>query len=391
MIYHDLLYDIWELHKYISKIIRTPEFQRTFNISQANVPFDLLPVKSPSRGEHQIGTFILAAEIVSKNKNLSAKNATLILISALLHDTGNSPFSHLGEYFLRETTGYDGESFLEVVLNASQIEKILRKLKISAKDIIEIVTGKSKLLSPVVHGSMDCDNLDNVGRFNYHAKVGAEPFDALKIAAAFRFTGDSWILFGDGIFEETKKWQAARKKVYESVYSNPYLNCTAMLYRALEIAFLEGEIKRDFFFLNDSQAVQYLLTQCNSKTKYLIERLHARAWYDEVVGMEFTNPTPDFCEAVTGWRGRKEVADFLCKELGLKEEDVCVYAEIGRDKRRITLPFVNENGDRRHDDSDESPIYRLKVFVPPYVSTNRRKIVELMHEKYGDVQFFQNR
>lgn len=73
---------------------------------------------------------------------------------------------------------------MENILFGSEAEKVLQKYGMRVEEILGLVTGKTKPVAEVLTGSLDIDNLDNVGRFNRIACLGAQDFDAQKIAAS---------------------------------------------------------------------------------------------------------------------------------------------------------------------------------------------------------------
>lgn len=382
MVYHDQLYGIIELPDFIERLMHTREMIRLRNITQSVLPNYLLPHGPiPSRFQHGLGACYLATVVLKNNPTLSNYDK-ILPVAALLHDAGNPPLSHLGENFLKEVTGKDGESFLEDILDGSETEKILKEMGVSAVEIVSLVMGQKKPVSDIVNGSMDVDNLDNVGRYNLAAGLGAKSFAAVRIAASFRFSGSEWTLL-DECYEEVKKWQEVRSIVYRAIYGAPTLNVTTMVYRALELAFGQGKIKRDFFFLDDAKAVEFLHANCGSQTSFLIDRALRWDWYEEVFCLESAKPTPKFKTLAVNWKSRKIIADRLSQELNVPAEMVAVYIGEGRDKRKVTIPFVAKDGLRKYDNDAHESIYRFKVYIPQELFTKKELIKKIVEQELG--------
>ena len=381
--YKDALYGEWELPDFLKRLAMTKEMVRLRNITQSVLPNDFMPRGPiPSRFQHGLGVARLA-DAVLENYPDPFDYKIFLLIAALLHDAGNPPFSHLCEPFLKEATGYDGESFLKVLLDGSEAEKILKEYKISVGEITAYVTGNARPFSDILNGSMDIDNLDNVGRYNLSANLGAEKFNAIKIASSFRLNHSGcfdnksgwFILDKDSVWEEAQKWKKARRIVYSSIYGTPHLSVAMMVYRAVEIAFFENEIGFDFFLFNDHEAIAYLLTKCNSRTRRLVEKARRWDWYEEIIAIETANPTLKLKELASNWKSRKYIADKLCERFSRGEPDAfCVYIGKGKDKRKIIVPFVYDTGDKRFDLCDDSPIYRFKVWMDRKETVNRKEL-----------------
>ena len=376
MQYRDVLYGPWELPEVIEKLMRTKQMARLRNITQSTLPNGLIVEgPMPSRFHHGLGVCYLASLVVRHNQALSDYKG-LLLVAALLHDAGNPPFSHLSEHFLKEATGKNGESFLEVMLDGSETEKVLKDFGMRTEEVVAMVTGSEKPLSEVLHGSMDLDNLDNVGRHNRFAHLTDATYDAQKIASSFFFNGAMWHL-PESCFSDARVWQELRFRVYRHIYRSPHLNLAMMVYRALEIAFCEEEIENDFFFHDDNTALSYLRA-CNEKTARLVQSATRWAWYDEVVSAEFQNPSEKLRTLSAHWKGRKRLADTIAEKLGVSQEKVCAYIGAGKEKRRIHMPFITKNARAFYDNSDETPIYRVKVYVPNDLSEKKNAIHDIV-------------
>ena len=375
----DVMYGEWHVPSFLKRLISTDVAMRMMKISQAAAPAHIFSYNIPNRFQHCMGVAYLAQKVLLKNCMLEGYKMK-IPIAALLHDAGNPPFTHLSEPFLKELTGKDGESFLENILDGSEAETVLKSLGIVSKDILDLITGKNKPIAEVLNGSLDLDNLDNISRFNKIASVDAERFDAAGIAASFRFLNNKWVLLAESR-KEVEKWHRARAAAYKAVYSFRNLNPTIMLYRAVEIAFCENDIRRAFFFLDDFAALDYLANKCNVYTSRLIERMLRWDWYEEFISVESENPSDKFEKMSTYWYHRKALADGIAKKFGLGPDGVCVFLSKGRDRRKVLLSFVAKDGEVFPDITDWPPIYRLKVYAAPHLDFSRKKrIAEFVYD-----------
>lgn len=219
MIYKDPIYGFWEVPDFIECFLHTKEMERLRRISQVVLPNSILPIGTiPNRFLHGLGVCRLAMLVREKNQQFT-QCEKILPIAALLHDMGNCCLSHLGEYFLREMYGHDGETFLEVILRDSETEKILKKMGYDISQVIRLVAGKLSPFSDILNGSMDIDNLDNVGRYAKFANLDVK-FDAMLLAQSFRFVNSEWVL-PISVFDEAMRWKKARKIVYKDIYSDP--------------------------------------------------------------------------------------------------------------------------------------------------------------------------
>lgn len=390
MIYQDALYGQVEFPDFIEELMQTPLVQRLKHISQDVLPQNCLSWPVPTRFEHCLGTCALAVKEVLTahlwwdDDYPPLKGKKLLPISALLHDAGNPPFSHTSELILKQVLNKDGESFLEEMLEGSDAERIIQKLGLSTGEVVDFVTGRTAF-SKVLNGSIDMDNLDNIGRY-WFTYAGETLFDAQKIAHSFYFNGAEWTLYPK-CMEETKKWQEARRKVYRVIYSYPHLAASQMMFRALYIAWIRGEITKEFFFLNEESALDFL-QNCNEQSAMLVGKLLNHHWYQEVVSMETTQPHSSLQKLGDFWNSRSLLADcireYLHNQTGLLIPSgfICAYVGAGKDQRRITLSFY-DGEDVFHDEDfydkkKYDPTYRLKVYVHPELESKKGLIQDFV-------------
>ncbi len=94
----------------IIDLIDTKEFQRLRRVHQLGVSFFTFQGAEGSRFTHSVGVMHVASKLVDLVKDRTpeiASQRTIILASALLHDIGHGPFSHVTEKIL----GYDHEDW----------------------------------------------------------------------------------------------------------------------------------------------------------------------------------------------------------------------------------------------------------------------------------------
>ncbi len=380
MRHHDLLYGEWELPPIVAELFRTKELARLRDISQTTIPNIFLPRGSvSSRAHHGLGVAYLAEIVLRENPSLVPYRETLYA-SSLLHDAGNPPFCHLTEPFLRAAhDGKDGESFLEEVLSESEAERVLLRHGVSPRDLLGFVTGSLPPLSDILNGSLDIDNLDNIGRYAACTALPIEAYDARGIAASFRFDGSRWKLAAE-VFPKARRWQAAREAVYDLVYDTEHIAVTSMLSRAIGLAFRAGELRREFFLMSNSPAVAYLAESPIEGTRILMDRLARFSWYGEVFRSEELNPAPGFRALAESWEGAMRLADTVADRLGVPAHEVSAFAEFGKHKRRIRLPFVCEDGSEFFDESSNEAPLHLRVFVSPDVRAERSVVERIVGE-----------
>ena len=138
-----------------------------------------------------------------------------------------------------------------------------------------------------------------------------------------------------------------------------------MIFRAIDLAYREGQIDVDFFLTSDDEAISYL-AGCNDRTSTLVQRAMYWSWYEEVFAVELPYATSVIGNLAEDSGNRGVIADLICEDLGLEPEDVCVYVGKGKERRRVTIPFISADGEKIFfDDSNGDSAYRFRVFANP--------------------------
>jgi HD superfamily phosphohydrolase len=327
------------------------------------LPCSVVPYGATDRLKHSLGVLRLMLDVIKNNRMaLTAFQKQLLIVSALLHDAGSPPLSHLTEPFLWNINGKDGESFLEDVLAGSTAAEVMESFNIPYQKVVEMVTGNAGPFSDILHGSIDVDNLDNVLRYEC-VSSGERSFDARKIAASYCFRGGRWE-FPMDCLEEVRKWQNARRAVYATIYGSTHLALASMAYRAVDLVFQRGDLPKDFFRFTDDEAFDAL--RLNEESRHLIDAVRAGRRYEEIASIETTTPKTDLRHlADSVWNARSMVAEYIANQTGVPSWAICAYVSKGRDVRKIDIPFVDAHGKEYRDDVKAEPIYRLKVYAHP--------------------------
>ena len=92
----DSVYGDISLNKFEQKVLDMPQFQRLRRIKQLGLINLIYPGANHTRFEHSIGTMNLGSKLANELE-LSKDEIELVRISALLHDIGHGPFSHVSE------------------------------------------------------------------------------------------------------------------------------------------------------------------------------------------------------------------------------------------------------------------------------------------------------
>lgn len=168
-------------------LINTKEFQRLRYIKQLGMCYFVFPGANHTRFEHSIGTMFLA-EMLSDT--LKIEDRSLLMASALLHDVGHPPLSHGLEDVFQTITGMDhvdaGVSLIKGIngFEESEIPSALESMNISPSDVADVISGKSsryRLISRIISGPIDVDELDYLRRDSLNCGVPIGNIDYKRI------------------------------------------------------------------------------------------------------------------------------------------------------------------------------------------------------------------
>src|SRR5436309_6838678 len=149
------------------ELMDTPEFQRLRSIKQLGTAYLVFPSAVHTRFEHSLGTSWMAHQIleaVRRSLTVSADDALLIRVSALLHDITHIPFGHTLEDERRVLPRHDkDEERVEYFLRQSTAGRILKREGLQ-DEVIATIKGNESVASDIVGGGISADLLDYLQR-----------------------------------------------------------------------------------------------------------------------------------------------------------------------------------------------------------------------------------
>jgi HD superfamily phosphohydrolase len=173
----DPIHEFINVYNYEIHIIDSPIFQRLRRIRQLAGAHLVYPGAQHSRFEHSLGTMHIASQAASilKEKNyLGSDEAKDLRLSALLHDIGHGPFSHLFEEVLQKKKKISHEQIGEKLILESEIGDLISKNGFDKKFIGKLAFGNSKypFMNEIISGGLSADMMDYLLRDGYF--TGAE-------------------------------------------------------------------------------------------------------------------------------------------------------------------------------------------------------------------------
>src|SRR4051812_16739817 len=230
----DALYGIQTLDHFLADLIEQPEGQRLRDVRLSNINSSTLPGGANiSRFEHSIGTALLAGR-AARALDLDPVQQHKLILAALLHDVAITPFGHLMEEgFAYAEMQYDHEGRLLQILQGEAehgtidyqifrgqsvgFRKVLAKraykaMRIDPAEVMRIIQGEGRL-GPLINGTIDLDNIDNVCRMAYHIGIQYRRGLSEDLAKVFTVRNDAIFLRGERV-NVINEWLYLRFRLY---------------------------------------------------------------------------------------------------------------------------------------------------------------------------------
>lgn len=209
----------------IIDLIDTTEFQRLRRIHQLGVSYFTFQGAEGSRFTHSVGVMHVASHLVNHLQEITegmAELRPLILASALLHDIGHGPFSHVTEKIL----GYDHEDWsCKIIAGDTQVRKVLDNFKPIpdlADKIVDVLKKKykPKYVSHIVSSQLDADRMDYLLRDSYMTGTKYGLFALHRILRSLEIDqeNDRIIVVGEKGQIAVEDYLFARYSMYAQVY-----------------------------------------------------------------------------------------------------------------------------------------------------------------------------
>ena len=257
----------------VQQIIDTAEFRRLANISQLGLVSLVYPAAHHSRFEHSLGVFRMALLYLKQLchdprfvKSITAADAELFMVAALVHDLGHWPFCHPIEDI--QLPGVpEHELFANSFLLEGEVADALRDdWNINPRDVVALLSEKPRdrrgqLLRSLLSSPIDVDKMDYLPRDSLHAGVPyGMNFDQQRLIGCLCINAD-----GSGLALRDKGRTAAEMMVFaryvmfsEVYWHHAVRSATAMLQRAFFLLHDQLDLDR-LFRLTEHDMIQTLV------------------------------------------------------------------------------------------------------------------------------------
>ena len=182
---------VWEqiyLTPEVQALVDTEDFQRLRNISQLGHVSLVYPGGRHSRFEHSLGVYHLAKKFLLQllrspsPPEVSEEDVKVYVASALLHDIGHYPFSHIleeqkmGPFIHHEERGRriimdEGGEIYDVLANTWGIDPLRVANVIDYENPAHEIPERDMLLAQIISGTLDPDKIDYLLRDSLYCGV----------------------------------------------------------------------------------------------------------------------------------------------------------------------------------------------------------------------------
>jgi HD superfamily phosphohydrolase len=260
------------------KLIDTPQIQRLRRIKQLGFTYLVYPGANHTRFEHSIGTMNLASKLVD-HLGLDQHQKSLLRVSAVLHDSGHGPFSHVSEGVMPNSH----EELTYQLLKNSQLGDILREV-FRLKEILDIIAGKGSL-GQIISGELDVDRMDYLLRDSYYTGVAYGVIDVERLIYNM-ILEDNLMLKRKGV-QAAESMLLARFFMYPSVYQHHTTRIINSMFRRCLYKLFESEVvdPTNIYLYDDLDIISAARAQ-KGYIKDIIHRLDNRSLYKTVYSLK---------------------------------------------------------------------------------------------------------
>ncbi|PXY73895.1 MAG: metal-dependent phosphohydrolase [Methanobacteriota archaeon] len=363
-IINDPIHGMFRIKGVREELLATPEFNKLSHIKQLGLAHLVFPGAHHTRFEHSLGCSYIGG-LMADSIGLDENEKTIVQVAAMLHDVGHGPYSHTLEHILHERGGADHMHITEGIItgeyeilrddefslfeNRQRIPDILEKYGLDPEEISGLIRGASaagsernlfdwvegenqfktedNTLANLVHGPVDCDQLDYLLRDAHFTGVTHGVVDHLRLVECLEKHGGS-VAVTEGGVSALEGMLMARGLMYSAVYFHKVTRVTEMmLSRAVERSEDKLPQAREMQRMVDAEIWQ-AMDDAGGIAKEMLGRLK----YRQLLKVCVTRRAEDFSEEqiarlihlAENSSERREIEDEICRRAKVPEGYVAI-------------------------------------------------------------------
>ena len=316
-------------------VIDSYPMQRLRHLRQLAGSEYVYPGANHTRFEHCLGVMYLAGEVL-ENPNISRvvsdEEVDVCRISALLHDVGHGPFSHVFEHLLIKDLDKTHEDITSWIVEKSEVGDKLTQMGYSPKEVAGLAVGKlhkpgRAFLDQIISSAVDVDKQDFIVRDTYHTGAEYGFIDVYRLIHALDVLGEN-LAVELGALSALEAFMIARIESFKSIYFHrvgraaQIMLATAMDKANEELGLTAFKTPEEYLALDD-YTVWSGLKKCKA-SQGIIADLEHRRMLKCAYERTFYEKTAMISNLFGRESYRRQVQSEIAKEAGVNIESVII-------------------------------------------------------------------
>jgi len=338
VIIRDPIHGDIELTREEQRVLDSREMQRLRSIKQLGTAYLVYPGCTHTRFDHSLGTLAAAARILDslrkKGERISAGDARLIRIAALVHDVTHIPFGHTFEDERKVFPRHDTPQRIRRFLTRGELGGVLADLGLQ-EEVIDLLTAPRDWRGQVVASTLDADLLDYLRRDSYFAGLKQDYDDRIYSYFCIEDGQLACDLTKNGLERHDARSEIVhllrmRYFLTERVYfHHAKVISGAMVSKALELATEQGVTEEDLYDLGDESLFRFL-AGLGEPIARLVEGVRRRRLFKRAFAASYSRVSPHEQERLVrtyheSAEGRRGLEEAIAAEAGIPSHQVIVY------------------------------------------------------------------
>jgi hypothetical protein len=206
-------------------IIDSYPMQRLRRLRQLAGSEYVYPGANHTRFEHSIGVMFLSGQVMENpnvSRNVTDEEVEICRISALLHDVGHGPFSHVFEHLLIKELEKTHEDMTSWIIEKGELADKLSKMGLKPREVGQLAVGKlhkqsKAFLDQIISSAVDVDKQDFIVRDTYHTGAEYGFIDVYRLIHALDVLGEN-LAVELGALSALEAFMIARIESFKSIY-----------------------------------------------------------------------------------------------------------------------------------------------------------------------------
>jgi HD superfamily phosphohydrolase len=293
------------------------------------------PGANHTRFEHCLGVMYLAGKVL-ENPNISRvvfdDEVDACRISALLHDVGHGPFSHVFEQLLIKNLERTHEDITSWIVEKSEVGDKLAKMGFKPQEVAALAVGKLRksgraFLDQIISSAVDVDKQDFIVRDTYHTGAEYGFIDVFRLIHALDVLGEN-LAVELGALSALEAFMIARIESFKSIYFHrvgraaQIMLATAMERANSELGLTAFKSPEEYLSLDD-YTVWAALKKCKA-SKEIIGNLEHRRMLKCAYERTFYEKDTMISNLFGRESYRRQVQVEIAKEAGVQTDSVII-------------------------------------------------------------------